>query len=112
MYIRRSGNVQDVSCTHDVVSTSYVYWDVQFTSCAKDIMPLVGRVRGLDSQEDFVFSDVFFLTFKIETDTSLLMFSLSGIIRNHREMLINTTYANNHNAVAYKRHFSKTKDQP
>ena len=74
-------------------------------------MSLFGRVRGLDSHEDFVFSDVFFLTFKIESDTSLLMFSLSDIIRNYREMLINTTYANNHNAVVYKRHFSKTKDQ-
>ena len=75
-------------------------------------MSLFGRVRGLDSHEDFVFSGVFFLTFKIESDTSLLMFSLSDIIRNYREMLINTTYANNHNAVVYKRHFSKTKDQP
>ena len=51
-------------------------------------MSLFGRAAGLDRLEYFSFLDVSFLSFKTETDRSLLLFSLSGFIKEEPETTI------------------------
>lgn len=53
-------------------------------------MSMVGRLAGRDRLEAFLFLDLFFLPFK--TDISLLVFSLSGIMKISRDMLIRAAY--------------------
>ena len=53
-------------------------------------MSMVGRLAGRDRLEAFLFLDLFFLPFK--TDISRLVFSLSGIMKISRDMLIRAAY--------------------
>ena len=53
-------------------------------------MSMVGRLAGRDRLEAFLFLDWFFLPFK--TDISLFVFSLSGIMKISRDMLIRAAY--------------------
>ena len=66
-------------------------------------MSVVGRLAGRDRLEAFLFLDLFFLPFK--TDISLLVFSLSGIMKISRDMLIRAAYVK---SVQLMKHNVKT----